>query len=503
MPEINIQNKPCNEGVAIVIFGVTGDLARRKLMPALYENAKHGRLPQPLYILGFARRPWSHEKMRDVLQQGVVDHGRTKPIQDDILDPLLENAFYVESTFQNPEGYEKLDQALSKLGVRNTLFYLATPPGWYATVVENIGKSSLESCQNGWRRIVVEKPFGRDLETALSLDQKLHSVFAEDQIYRMDHYLGKETVQNILAFRFGNGIFEPLWNRKYIDHIQITMAETEGVGTRAGYYEKAGVIRDVFQNHLLQLLTLTAMEAPAVFNAKAVRDEKVKVLKSINDIEGDDALKNTFRAQYVSGTIEGKRVPSYRDEPDVAPDSTTETYMAARLFINNWRWAGVPFYLRSGKRLPRRVTEIAIQFTQIPLALFGQQNLAGEAPNVLIIRIQPNEGITLFLGAKVPGGAMRIEPVEMRFNYADAFGGEPPEAYERLLLDCLMGDATLFTRRDEVEEAWRLTQGILDAWEQQNLRNLPVYEAGTQGPHGADDFIQSDGRIWREISSSD
>jgi glucose-6-phosphate 1-dehydrogenase len=346
---------------------------------------------------------------------------------------------------------------------------------------------------------VVEKPFGRDLETALSLDEKLHSVFSEDQIYRMDHYLGKETVQNILAFRFGNGIFEPLWNRNNIDHIQITMAEDGGVGTRAGYYDHAGVIRDVFQNHLLQLLTLTAMEAPAVFNAKAVRDEKVKVLKAIKEISGEKALINTFRAQYVSGTIDGKRVPSYRDEPDVAPGSTTETYMAARLYVDNWRWAGVPFYLRSGKRLPKRETEIAIQFTQVPLALFGQRNLAGEAPNVLVIRIQPDEGITLHLGAKSPGNVMQIEPVKMRFSYAEAFDREPPEAYERLLLDCIMGDATLFTRSDEVEEAWRLTNGIIDAWNEQNLENLPIYEAGTQGPHGAEEFIMDDGRKWRKI----
>jgi len=499
MPEVNIQNDPCSEGVAIVIFGVTGDLARRKLMPGLYENAKHGRLPSPFYILGFARRPWSDEKMREVLRQGVYDHGRTQPIDEGVLDRLLENAFYVESTFQDQSGYFQLGKVLNQIGVENTLFYLSTPPSLYSTIVENIGQSELENCPQGWRRIVVEKPFGRDLETAHALDEKLHSVFVEEQIYRMDHYLGKETVQNILAFRFGNGIFEPLWNRKYIDHIQITMAETEGVGTRAGYYDKAGVVRDVFQNHLLQLLTLTAMEAPAVFNAKAVRDEKVKVLKSIEKYSDERSLENTFRAQYVSGTINGKRVPSYRDEPDVAPDSITETFMAARLFVNNWRWAGVPFYLRSGKRLPKRATEIAIQFTQVPLALFGQRNLAGEAPNVLVIRVQPNEGITLFLGAKVPGNAMNIEPVEMRFNYAEAFGDEPPEAYERLLLDCLMGDATLFTRSDEVEEAWRLTQEIINAWSGQDLKNLPVYEAGTQGPHGADDFIQNDSRRWRKI----
>lgn len=499
MPEVDVQNKPCSEGVAIVIFGVTGDLTRRKLMPALYENAKNGRLPSPFYIVGFARRAWSHEKMREVLRKSVEEFGRTKPIDEEILDALLENAYYIESTFQDQDGYVELNQVLDQLGVQNTLFYLSTPPNSYATIVENIGQSQLESCPTGWRRIVVEKPFGRNLETSRELDRELHAVFQEDQIYRMDHYLGKETVQNILAFRFGNGIFEPLWNRKYIDHIQITMAEDEGVGTRAGYYDNAGVVRDVFQNHLLQLLTLTAMEAPAVFNAKAVRDEKVKVLKAISQITGEKALQNTIRAQYVSGTIGGERVPSYRDEDDVAPDSLTETYMAARLFINNWRWAGVPFYLRSGKRLPERVTEIAIQYTQVPLALFGQRNLAGDAPNVLVLRIQPDEGITLYFGAKAPGNEMQIDSVKMRFSYAEAFTVDPPEAYERLLLDSLMGDATLFTRSDEVDEAWRLTQGVIDAWAAEDVRNLPVYEAGTQGPHAADDFIRDDGRRWRKI----
>jgi glucose-6-phosphate 1-dehydrogenase len=499
MPDIKISQEPCSEGVAIVIFGVTGDLARRKLMPALYENAKSNRLPKPLHIIGFARRSWTSEKMCDVLRQGVLDYGRTRPIDENILAKLLENTSYIESTFQDIEGYASLQDVMAAIGVRNTLFYLATPPGMYATIVENIGKSNLETCKDGWRRIVVEKPFGRDLESASTLDSKLHSVFKENQIYRMDHYLGKETVQNILAFRFGNGIFEPLWDRKYIDHIQITMAETEGVGTRAGYYDHAGVIRDVFQNHLLQLLSLTAMEAPAIFTEKAVRDEKVKVLKSIHAIKGKAALKNTFRAQYVSGTINGTRVISYKDEENVNPGSTTETYLATRLFIDNWRWAGVPFYLRSGKRLPRRMTEISIQFTQVPLSLFGQRNLAIEAPNVLVLRIQPDEGITLFLGAKVPGNQMKIEPVKMRFSYADAFGSTPPEAYERLLIDSLIGDATLFTRSDEVEEAWSLTQGIMDAWEEQNLKNLPVYEAGTQGPHGAEDFIKANGRVWRVI----
>ena len=490
---------PCSQGAVVVIFGVTGDLTRRKLIPALYENARNGRLPKPFFIIGFARRPWNDEKMREVLRQGVAEFGRTKPVNEEVLDELLGSAYYIQSTFKDSNGYDKLAKILARLRVRNTLFYLSTPPGSYSTIVEKLGESKLEYCEEAWRRIVVEKPFGRNSQTAKSLDERLHSVFFEDQIYRMDHYLGKETVQNILAFRFGNGIFEPLWNRKYIDHIQITMAESDGVGTRAGYYDNSGAIRDVFQNHLLQLLTLTAMEAPAVFNAKTVRDEKVKVLKSISDISGENALKNAIRAQYVSGSINNERVQSYRDEPGVAPNSITETYLAVRLFVDNWRWAGVPFYLRTGKRLPKRVTEISIQFTQIPLSLFGQRNLSEEAPNVLVIRIQPNEGITLSLGAKVPGNEMRIKPVEMRFNYADAFGGEPPEAYERLLLDCLMGDATLFTRSDEVEEAWRITESIIDAWRDQKTSHLPVYEAGTQGPHVANDFIIADNRHWRLI----
>jgi glucose-6-phosphate 1-dehydrogenase len=499
MDAIKMKNLPCNESVAIVIFGITGDLSHRKLIPALYENAKSNHLPQPFHIIGFARRPWDDQKIREVLSQAIRDYARTQPVDETVLYQLIERTHYIESAFQDRAGYSQLSKLLSDLGIKNTLFYLATPPGEYANIVEKIGQSDLEFCPGGWRRIVVEKPFGHDLKSAQLLDESLHAVFHENQIYRMDHYLGKETVQNILAFRFGNGIFEPLWNRNNIDHIQITMAESEGVGTRAGYYDRAGVVRDVFQNHLLQLLSLTAMEAPAVFSAKAVRDEKVKVLNSISDIKGKSAIKNTFRAQYVSGTINGERVPSYRDEANVDSGSITETFMAARLFVNNWRWAGVPFYLRSGKRLPKRVTEIAIQFTQIPLTLFEQPNLAGEVPNVLVLHIQPDEGITLFLGAKVPGGAMHIEPVEMRFSYAETFGDSHPDAYERLLLDCLQGDATLFNRSDEVMEAWRLTQGIIDAWESQGLENLPVYEAGTQGPHGADDFIMRHNRRWRKI----
>jgi glucose-6-phosphate 1-dehydrogenase len=380
------------------------------------------------------------------------------------------------------------------------VFYLATPPEAYADIVKQLGENKLAKNDNGWRRIVIEKPYGRDLESAQDLEGVVHKVFNENQVYRMDHYLGKETVQNILVLRFANGIFEPLWSRHYVDHVQITVAETYGVGSRAGYYDTAGVIRDVFQNHALQLLTLTAMEAPVAFNADAVRNEKVKVLNALRPMNGQEAIRDTFRAQYVSGMSDGKRVPGYKDEQGVPSGSVTETYMAAKLCVDNWRWAGVPFYIRSGKRLARHLTEIAIQFRQVPLSLFGWRNMAGDAPNVLVLNLQPDEGITLSFGAKAPGPIDTIAPVQMTFSYTDTFGGEPPEAYERLLLDVLLGDATLFTRSDEVQAAWAFTTNILKAWEGQPVRNLPVYEAGTWGLPGADEFLKRDGKSWRNNS---
>jgi glucose-6-phosphate 1-dehydrogenase len=491
------------QGIAFVIFGVTGDLTRRKLLPALYELHLANQLPEPICVIGFARRNWSDEDLQQKLMSGIKEFARHQPVDEKAADELLYCARYVQSTFDDSNGYRELARVLKDKEIKNVVYYLATPPEDYSLIVKKIGECGLNQGFGGWTRIVIEKPYGSDLTTAQTLEADIHSVFSENQVYRIDHYLGKETVQNILVFRFANGIFDPLWNRNYVDHVQITVSETVGVGTRAGYYEKAGVIRDILQNHLLQLLTLTAMEAPSAFNADTVRDEKVKVLHALRPLKGMDAIQHTYRAQYVSGLFDNQRVPGYKDESGVAANSTTETYLAAKLLVDNWRWAGVPFYLRSGKRLPARVTEIAIQFKQIPLSLFNWKNMAGDAPNVLVLNIQPNEGITLTFGAKAPGTFNQISPVKMDFNYEESFGVDPPEAYERLIQDFLIGDPTLFTRSDEVLAQWTFTTRLLEAWQEFPVRYLPVYESGTWGPPGADEFIKRDGREWRTPQSDE
>jgi len=485
--------------IAFVIFGVTGDLTKRKLLPALYQLEGENRLPEKIDIIGFARRPWNDEILKTVLTDGIKEYARISPPKVKTIRKLLINAKYIQSEFEDRKGYEELIQYLNENTYRKVIFYLATPPDEYSTIISNLSVCRDYSIDKEWLRIVVEKPYGRDFSSAQHLENDLKKCFAEEQIFRIDHYLGKETVQNILVFRFANGIFEPLWNKNYIDHVQITVAESTGVGSRAGYFDTSGVVRDMFANHLLQLVTLTAMEAPYAFNAESVRDEKMKVLKSLRPIKGKSALENTVRGQYVDTRIEGKLIPGYLKEERVPKNSITETYLCAKIFIDNWRWAEVPFFIRSGKCLPVRATEIAIQFKQIPLSLFNWKNMAGEAPNVLILRLQPDEGITLSLGAKLPGPVNQIAPVNMEFCYQDSFGFEPPEAYERLLLDCIQGDQTLFTRHDEVLEQWRFVTEIIKAWENDPVKTLPKYKIGSWGPSEADNFIKGENRNWREL----
>jgi glucose-6-phosphate 1-dehydrogenase len=483
----------------MVIFGATGDLSGRKLLPALYNLAKQRSLPAGFAVVGAAMTDMNDQGFRQLASQKIHEFSRTQPIDDRVLSAFLDMLSYVKVDFNKIDDFKALGQRLQELDNSNHIpgnrvFYCATPPPTYQLIATQLQASSLNTGA-GWKRIVVEKPFGTDLESARELTQTLHKVFTEDSVYRIDHYLGKETVQNILAFRFANSIFEPMWNTNLIDSVQITIAEEIGIENRGAYYDRAGALRDIVQNHGLQLVTLTAMEPPLAFEANAVRDEKVKVLRSIRPLIGEDIEDSTVRGQYTSGWVLGEKVEGYREEKNVASDSQTETFAALRLFIDNWRWAGVPFYIRAGKRLPKRVTEIRIQFKRPPHLTFGREAMKEVDPNAITLRIQPEEGISLKFGAKVPSAGLRIRSVTMDFQYMTSFLVEAPEAYERLLLDCMIGDPTLFTRSDEVEAAWSLIDPIEDAW-RNGRPPLETYASGTWGPPTSSKLLQGDGREW-------
>src|SRR5260370_20768474 len=483
--------EPC----IMIIFGATGDLTHRKLLPALYDLALEHPLPAGFSVVGFARRPYSDEESREQALESINQYCRQKPVNPQIWESFASGIHYLQSDFHDVKGYEKLGTLLNTIDQQrgtsgNRIFYLSTPPSQYPEIIHHLGVAGLNKNRKGWTRIIIEKPFGHDLASARELNRQVAKVFKEEQVYRIDHYLGKETVQNILVFRLANGIFEPVWNRRYVDHVQIIVAENIGLEGRGAYYEEAGAIRDMVQNHVLQLLSMVAMEPPITFEANAVRDEKVKVLHALQPLIGQDVTTNIIRAQYGTGWVSGQQVIGYRDETGVSPTSTTETYVAMKVFIDNWRWAGVPFYLRTGKHLPKRVSEIAIQFKQAPLMLFKHSEAHGQVePNVLTMRIQPDEGISLKFGAKVPASEMQIRSVNMDFFYGSSFVREQPEAYERLLLDCMIGDSTLFTRRDEVEAAWIFIQGILDEWKNEPRETIQIYESGSWGPQASDEFI--------------
>ncbi len=489
---------PCT----VVIFGATGDLTHRKLVPALYNLAADGALPPAVSVVGFARREKTDEVFRTELEEATRKFSRQK-VDDQVWEQFAAALFYHRSEFDKLEGYEALAKRLDELdaqrGTRgNRLYYLSAGPDQFPVILENLRKSGLNRARPGsWARVIVEKPFGTDLPSAQTLNDLVVEAFPEEDTFRIDHYLGKETAQNIMVLRFANAIFEQLWNARYIHHVQITASEPLGVEGRAGYYDKSGALRDMVQNHLLQLLTLTAMEPPAGLDADAIRDEKVKVLKSLRPITGEDVAKYVVRAQYGAGAINGKRVAAYRDEQGVNPESETETYVALQINIDNWRWAGVPFFVRVGKRLPKACTEIAVHFKGAPPVLF---NATGETidDNVLVIRIQPDEGISLRMSAKMPGSSLRIEPVKMDFHYGTSFSKATPEAYERLLLDAMSGDATLFARRDEVEEAWKFVDALHEAWNK-GTGELALYSAGTWGPTEADELIKRHGATWRRL----
>ncbi len=489
---------PC----AIVIFGATGDLTRRKLLPALFRLHRAGLLPPRRAIVGVARKELSDEAFADEVKSALVEHGGGAP-PDDMWNDFARDLRYVSGDFTEPAVCTKLDDLLKQLDGEagtggNRLFYFAVPPSFYAPLFERLSAAGMLRQENGrFARVVVEKPFGHDLESARALNAKALAAADETQIFRIDHYLGKETVQNILVFRFGNTIFEPVWNHRFVDHVEITVGESIGVEGRGKFFEEAGILRDIVQNHLLQLLSLVAMEPPVAYEADAIRNEKVKVLQSMPILTPREVRERVVRGQYDAGSVEGKDVPGYRQEPGVAPDSSVESYVALELAIDNWRWAGVPFFVRAGKRLPKRVTEIAVTFKDVPHAFFGGAGGDALEPNVLALRIQPEEGISLKFEAKVPGQTLGVEPVKMDFLYGTSFGAEVPEAYERLLLEALLGDRTLFIRRDEVEAAWSIVSAVHAAWADEPPPAFPNYAAGSWGPDAAQALLARRGRQWR------
>jgi glucose-6-phosphate 1-dehydrogenase len=508
--EVEADTNPLTEGLerlpvphtTLVIFGATGDLARRKLLPAIYNLAHEGALPERFNLVGVSRRDLPNDEFRQWARDAIAEFSR-RDTDEKVLDGLLEHLQYVGFSFDDTEGYGKLSKVLDELDEEaglplNRAFYLSTAPEFFPVVTDELKKAGLNTDREDSEvRIIIEKPFGTDLESARELQDTVSNAFRERQVFRIDHYLGKETVQNLLAFRFANVMFEPLWNRNYIDHVQITAAEELGIGSRAGYYDQAGALRDLVQNHMMQLLTLLCMEPPASFDAKQVRDEKVKVLTAITPPTAEEVPNMTVRAQYTSGNVAGEQVPGYLEEDDVPDDSTTETYTALRLEVHNWRWAGVPIVLRTGKRLARKVTEIVVALKPVPHLALVSEGSVGVQPNRLVLTVQPNEGVTLTLGAKIPGTRMRIRPVNMEFLYGTAFMSQSPEAYERLLMDAMRGDATLFTRNDEALAQWEIIDPILKAWASGD-QPVATYEAGSTGPEEADALL-GDGREWREL----
>ncbi len=505
-PSITDQDIACAEitapPTAMVVFGASGDLTSRKLLPSLMQIFQRQLLDDKFYFLGVGRKDLSDQQFREITQQSI-----NVPAKDS--ESFLKKLYYISGDYADAAFYENIKTRLGELDKKykvdgNHIFYLAVPPFLYATIVEQLGLAGLscsrESDPGCSSRLVVEKPFGRDLHSAVELDKTIHRCFDESQIYRIDHYLGKETVQNILMFRFANAIFEPLWNRNYIDHVQITIAESIGIEHRGGYYDKAGALRDMFQNHMLQMLALAAMEPPSSFDADGIRDEKVKLLRSIRPFKLDGPWSSTIiRGRYSAGKVDGKDVCGYLEEQGVAGDSKTETFIAAKLFIDNWRWKDVPFYLRTGKRLAYKDTEIAITFKKVPHSMFASSGLSEMAPNVLVLQIQPEEGITLSFQAKRPGSKICMSTLNMSFSYRDVFDVDMPEAYQRLLLDCMLGDQTLFARQDAVQVAWELLTPVLEAW--QNEDSIPQeYPAGSESFSEADNLIESDGRKWRKLS---